>query len=76
DCIPDTDDKNPKKATNTVITAYYATLNEGQPFKPIPVTVTSDNPKAKVKVTGLPDVITFDPNKGYVTVTPKKIKNC
>ncbi|MBO3757352.1 YPDG domain-containing protein, partial [Streptococcus suis] len=75
DGIPDTEDKNPKKATNTVITADDATVTEGQPVKPIPVTVTSDNPKATVKVTGLPDGLTFDPNKGEVTGTPKKITN-
>uniref|UniRef100_UPI0012900D81 Ig domain-containing protein n=1 Tax=Streptococcus suis TaxID=1307 RepID=UPI0012900D81 len=75
DGIPDTQDSNPKTANPTVITADDATVTEGQPITPIPVSVASDNPKATVEVTGLPDGLTFDKTTGAITGTPAKISD-
>ncbi|MGT2785086.1 Rib/alpha-like domain-containing protein [Streptococcus merionis] len=73
DGIPDTDDKNPKTATKTGVAVDNATVTEGQPITPIPVTVTSDDKNAKVEVTDLPAGLAYNQEKGEVTGTPDKL---
>ncbi|NQG98517.1 hypothetical protein HO675_10560, partial [Streptococcus suis] len=50
-----------------------ATVVEGQPITPIPISVASDNPNATVEVSGLPDGLTFDKTTGEITGTPTEI---
>ncbi|HEL9630952.1 TPA: putative Ig domain-containing protein, partial [Streptococcus suis] len=75
DGIPDETDKDPKTPNDTVITADDATVTEGQPITPIPVSVASDNPNATVEVSGLPDGLTFDKTTGEITGTPTEISD-
>ncbi|MFW5460839.1 YPDG domain-containing protein [Streptococcus hyovaginalis] len=70
DGIPDTVDQSAKTNNPTVISSNDATVTEGQPITPIPISVSSDNPKAGVKVSDLPDGLVFDPNTGEITGTP------